>query len=316
MPEAGARGCGVGRRPDASLGVLVIGNPIAGGGRAGRCIERLVSLLDARGHDVERFLTREAGEAAARAGQLDDGVERLVVVGGDGTLNEVVNGLADPSRVPLAQLPTGTANVLAHDLGLPREPEGTVDLLERGAVRRIDMGIAGQRRFLLMLSAGFDALVTREVKSQRTGRLGYAGYAEPLLRALRGYTPPTLRVSVNGGRPIPCGLAVASSTRNYGGLFSIARDAGPDTGHLDVCLLPSASRRSIVRLGLRALAGEVAEQRGVIHRVGRRVMICSDDPAPIEIDGDYAGTTPITAQLLPRVVPFLVPPVRSALRAG
>lgn len=295
------------RCPGGGRSVLVIGNPIAGGGRARSCIDRLVSLLDARGHDVERFLTREAGEAAARAELVDDGIDRLVVVGGDGTLNEVLNGLRDPSRVPLVQLPTGTANVLAHDLGLPRDPEGTADLIDKGAVCRIDMGVAGGRRFLLMLSAGFDALVTREVRSRRTGRLGYAGYAQPILRALQGYRPPRLSVSVDDAEPVPCGLTIASSTCNYGGLFSISPSARPDSGHLDICLLPAASRRALLEIGVRSLVGGVAEQRGVIHRVGRRVSICADDPTPIEIDGDYAGTTPITAQLLPRVVPVLVP---------
>jgi YegS/Rv2252/BmrU family lipid kinase len=285
----------------------VIGNPIAGGGRARSCIGRLVALLDERGHDVEAFLTREAGEAGARAELVDDEIERLVVVGGDGTLNEVVNGLRDPSRVPLVQLPTGTANVLAHDLGLPCTPEGTADLVETGAVFRIDLGLAGRRRFLLMLSAGFDALVTREVRSRRTGRLGYLGYARPILRALRDYAPPRLRVSVDGAEPLPCGLVIASSTRNYGGLFSISRTAGPDSGHLDVCLLAAKSRRSLLEIGARALAGGIAEQSDVVHRVGRGVSISADEPVPVEIDGDYAGTTPITAQLLPRVVPVLVP---------
>ena len=149
--------------------VLVIGNPVSGGGRSGRLLERLVRSLEQKGHAVDVFLTEGAGEARRRAEQLEAGADRLVVVGGDGTLNEVLNGLPDPSRIPLTQLATGTANLLAHDLRLPFSVSGMTRLLENGSVRRLDMGLARDRRFLLVVSAGFDAMVTHEVQANRSG---------------------------------------------------------------------------------------------------------------------------------------------------
>ena len=163
--------------------VLVIGNPVAGPGRSEDRIHAFTSALKRKGHHVEVFLTEKAGDALDRARSVDGTVDRLVVAGGDGTVNEVINGLADPSRIPLLHLPTGTANQLARTLGLPPVPEALVAILEQGNVRRIDLGLANDRRFLLLVSAGFDAKVAAEVKKVRGDKLGYAGYALPLLKA-------------------------------------------------------------------------------------------------------------------------------------
>ena len=89
--------------------------------------------------------------------------------------------MTDPSRVPLAQLPCGTANILGHELGFSSKPENVARVVTHGSVRKIDMGLAGDRRFLMVVSAGFDALVTHEVLQGRQGTLGYRGYAGPIL---------------------------------------------------------------------------------------------------------------------------------------
>ena len=102
-----------------NMRVLIIGNPIAGTGRTERLVHEFGGLLARRGHDVEICLTARAGEAGKRARSISSNLGRLVVAGGDGTVNEVLNGLADPSRVPLLLLPTGTANQLALTLQLP-----------------------------------------------------------------------------------------------------------------------------------------------------------------------------------------------------
>ena len=101
------------------MNVFVIGNPVAGSGWARHRIEELVNILKQRGHRVEVFLTRGSGEAKRWVTQIKPDIETIVVSGGDGTVNEVLNGLADPCRVPIALLPTGSANVLAHELGSP-----------------------------------------------------------------------------------------------------------------------------------------------------------------------------------------------------
>ncbi len=287
--------------------IVVLGNPIAGGGQARQRIDALAARLRERGHDTEVQLTERAGDAALRARRLEPDVDRLVVVGGDGTLNEALNGLPDPTRVPLAQLPTGTANLLARDLRLPFDAEGTARLLDAGELRHLDMGCAGGRRFLMLVSAGFDALVTQELAGRRRGTLGFVGYARPILRALRRYRPPRLRVAVDGGEPLACGLVIASNTRNYGGLFTVVREARCDSGQLEVCLFTRASLPSLIRVAVQGLFGGVSDKRGVVHLRGRRVSIGAEEPTPVEVDGDYFGTTPVDVELHPRCVPFVAP---------
>jgi diacylglycerol kinase (ATP) len=290
------------------VNILVIGNPVAGTGKARRRTERLVRLLEGRGHAVEWRLTQRRGEARRLAGDLEGKVDRIVVAGGDGTVNEVVNGLADPTATPLTHMAMGTANLLASELGVPRDPEALVHVVERGATRHMDLARLDGHRFLLVASSGFDAMVTEQI--HRSGRKPnrYAGYFGPLVRTLAAYRPPRLEVRVEGGEPLPGALVVVSSIRNYGGLFSITDRARCDSGHLDVCVFPRARFGDLVRYARAARSARVSRLEEVAYRTGRRVRITSPEPVPVQVDGDHWGETPVDIDLEPSRVPILVPP--------
>jgi YegS/Rv2252/BmrU family lipid kinase len=286
--------------------ILVIANPISGRRHGPARVRELAERLVRRGHAVELHFTRGRDDARARAGEADPGLERLVVAGGDGTLNEVLNGLADPGKVPLAQLPLGTANLLGHEFGLPRSPEACADLVERGRIRRLDLGLLGERRFLAVASCGFDAMVTAALE-RRSGALGYRGYLGPIWRTLRSYRPPALLVSLDGAPAIPGALVVASHVRNYGGLFCVTPHAAPDSGLLDVCVFASATIPDLVRYAAAGLHRGMAHLRGVTSARALHVEIEADAPVPVEVDGDACGTTPARIGVTPRCVPFVVP---------
>jgi YegS/Rv2252/BmrU family lipid kinase len=289
------------------VNVLVIGNPVAGAGEAGRRAERLVRLLEQRGHTVAWRLTRRRGEACRLVGDFEGKVDRIVVAGGDGTVNEVINGLADPTATPLTHMALGTANLLSSELGIPRDPEALVEVVERGATRHIDLGRLDGHRFLLLASSGFDAMVTERI--QRSGRKPhrYSGYFAPLVRTLATYRPPRLEVRVGAGEPLTGALVVVSSIRNYGGLFSITDRARCDSGHLDVCVFPHASIGDLLRYARAARAARVSRLEGVAYHTGRRVHIASPEPVPVQVDGDHWGETPVDIDLEPSRVPILVP---------
>jgi YegS/Rv2252/BmrU family lipid kinase len=293
------------------LKILVVVNPIAGGGAAARGAERVVRLLEGRGHAVECFSTRHPREAGERVRQRESEgeLDRIVVAGGDGTVNDVLNGLADPSRVPLAHLAYGTANMLARELGIPRDPDALAALVEGGACRRLDLGHAGARRFLLVASCGFDAMVTQAISRTRRGTLGYPGYARPILKALRRYSAPQLRVSVDGDEPLSGALTIVSNIRNYGGIFAVADRARPDSGVLDVCVFSGERVADLVRYVFAAATRRVSRLPDVRYRTGRRIVIEALEPTAVQIDGDYRGTTPLTLEVEPSVVPVLTPPI-------
>ena len=289
--------------------VLVIGNPAAGSGRGRERTARLVRALEARGHAVELFATRAPGDARRRVAECEGTVDRIVAAGGDGTLNEVVNGLADPSATPIAPLALGTANMLASALGVPRDPDALATVVERGVVRRIDLGQLGATRFLGVVGVGFDALVTEEVRATRRGPLGYAGYTLPILRALRRYQPPQLAVRLDGGDPIACGFAIVGNLPNYGGLFAVTPEARTDSGHLDLCLFRNGTIAGLVSIVWPAWRGTLAKRDDVVVTTATRIAIESAGvhPVSVQVDGDAWGATPIEISVAPRVVPMLVP---------
>ncbi len=288
--------------------IAIIGNPIAGRGRAEARVEALSQLLRDRGHDVLLMLTQKGGDARAFAASLNGETDRIVVAGGDGTLNETVNGLADPSLIPIAPWAMGTANILARELRLPRRsPEQVVDLVERGEPRRIDMGMIDGRRFLLVASAGFDAMVVYDIARQRTGRLGLRGYAGPIMRTLRRYRVPTLRVTVDDQSPVTGALVVVSNIRNYAGFFSIADRADCASGELDICVFPHGKYEHLIRYAWAAWRKRVSKLRDVTYVTGRSIHIESDEPVPVEVDGDDHAPTPAKITVQPATVPIVVP---------
>jgi diacylglycerol kinase (ATP) len=286
--------------------VMVIVNPISGRGAAPEASERLGEALRERGHRVERRVTRARGDAGRFAAEADRGFDRIVVAGGDGTLNEVLNGLPDPTRVPVAHLALGTANMLARDLALPRDPRGVAALLENGIVRRIDLGRIGKQRFLGNVGVGFDALVVERIGRMRRGALGYRSYLIPIARSLVSYRPPRLQARIDGGAPHACGFVIVSNLRNYGGLFRISDRARCDSGAFEVCLFERARVRDLLRGALAGFRGRIERQPGVLTCAARRIRV-DGEAAPVQVDGDSWGTTPIELEIEPAAASILAP---------
>lgn len=303
----------------------IIGNPIAGGGKAKARIEQLVTLLEERQHDISVRLTTAAGDAERWAGELPDDLDRLIVAGGDGTLNEVINGLVDPSGTPIVQMPVGTANVLVRELGLPWEPTGVADLIDSGRVMHCDMGDISlmndgpeatdadpvTRRFLVVMSCGFDAMVIEDIHNNRSGKLGLRGYIRPIFRTLRNYKAPKLAISIGGGEPIHGAMVVVSNSRNYAGLLSMADKAAMDSGVFDVCVLNKGSFFSLLRYGFAAWRAKMSSRSDVTYLnasdVTIRVAGASAKPVAVEVDGEYFGKTPVKMKIQPRSLPIIVP---------
>ena len=287
--------------------VLLIANPVSGRRAAEPRRRRLEAILTERGHEVVSRVTRAPGDAARIAADLGADADRLVVVGGDGTLNEVLNGLGEHVSTPIAQLPTGTANLLGHEFHLPRRPERVADLVERGVVRKLDAGEIDGHRFLLLASCGFDAMVTRAVAERRSGALGYRGWLRPIYETLRDYREPSLRVRLDGGEALPAAQVVVSNVRNYGGLFSVTERASAESGHLDVCVFARFPRARFARYAASAFRARISRLPEVRYETAREIEIEADAPVPVEADGDYWGETPVAIRVIPGAVPLLTP---------
>jgi diacylglycerol kinase (ATP) len=285
--------------------LLIIGNPIAGTGRAISRIEEFAQVLERRGHQTEIFLTSGAGSAAERARTIDSSLDRLVVAGGDGTVNEVLNGIPDPSRVPLLHFPVGTANQLALTLGLPSEMELLADALEKAKILKADLGLVGNRRFLMLLTAGFDAAVTEEVKRHRNGGLGYIGYVIPIVKTIAHLKPVRLKVILDEHTEVIGATVMLLKVRLYGGFLVFAEDARLDSGCFHVCVFREGSVSHIVSYALAGLTRTSSYHTDIMRFRARSVRIESDNRVPVEADGDHYGITPVTVRLEPSVVPLI-----------
>lgn len=283
----------------SSRRILLIANPISGGGKGRILAPQLAAALQQRGLAAEVYLTKAAGDATARARAAgDEAWDGLVAVGGDGTVNEVLNGMPDPTR-PLGVLPVGTANVLAMELGLPRRPEAIADLLAADQRRSLAIGLCGERRFLLFCGVGVDGAVVERLSQVRTGTLGKHKWLGPILHTTRHWPKFSLRATFADGEVLD-GLSsvLVTRVRNYGGVVRLGGDVDVDSGQLHVLCFRMRSRTAWIWLGLRGVFGRMRAGEHLSVRRTSAVQIRGE--APFQIDGDFGGRIPVDISLLPQ----------------
>jgi len=284
--------------------VKVLYNPIAGRGAAKDAVPKVQGRLEAAGFAVECEETGPYGGAQLLV--CDDSYAAVVVIGGDGALNGVVNRLESPT--PVGLVPVGTANVLARELAIPLDPEGACAVIAKGTRKRLDLIEANGRRFVVMAGVGLDAEIVEALVSRRRGPICMASYAVPALQVISRYALPTLSVTVDG-RLVTCNAAfvLVANGRGYGGPIEIASRARPDDGQLDVCIFDARNVLDMLKHFCRAVAGTVADCRDVECIRGTAATVTATTPTPYQVDGELAGRTPVDFRLVPGALEMIVP---------
>lgn len=271
--------------------IFFVVNEHAGDGGSRRIFQRLRSLLNS---DDEIATTRSAGDGQRLAAEAVGAGHRLVVaVGGDGTVNETVNGLAETGfQAVLGILPAGGANDLAYALGLPTDPEQALATLRRNNVRRIDVGLIkfqgarDQRYYVNMLGMG----VSGEIAAITQGKKRFGGtfsYLALLLSKILSGHPMRFQLSVQGKTILERGLTVhLANGRREGRLFPIAPSARLDDGLLDLVTVEDVPILSRPLYIFQVLRGKLLEQRRVRHRRVEAATIHTIDPLPCHMDGE------------------------------
>ena len=234
--------------------LAAIFNPHSGGGGYKRDVPLIFDALRGLGYEVQDLQTEEPGDASRLAREaVASGFDLVAAIGGDGTVNEIINGLAG-SETPLAIIPTGTVNVLAMELGIPLEPPDAVKLLggDAGHVSWIDLGLAGDRYFGLMAGVGMDAAVVAALNPTMKKALKEAAFAVQGLATYLTHEDPLIRVTCDE-RTVEGYFAVLGNSSNYGGAFGITPLADMRDGLLDVCVLKDKSFVSTVSYWTAAL---------------------------------------------------------------
>ncbi len=294
--------------------MLLIVNPHAGGGKGQKWTPKLENALKQRGWEVWTILTERQGDAAFAAREIE--ADLILVAGGDGVFHDAINGMWQSQRlVPIGLIPIGTGNVFAANMGIPSHPIDALEQLLNGQVKWLDVGEAHGQIFHCSLGVGFDAYVVAQMETVSKPQKRFLGKLVYFLQALRHslrYRWSSIRVEAelaDGGRQVwekEAWLVLISNLPDYGGV-KVTPNAEPDDGLLDLCILPSHSKADYFRFAMLGLLGWHMRHPEVVVTQIRSARIDSAPPVPTQMDGELTPPTPVTVQVIPKVLPVLLP---------
>ncbi len=280
--------------------ICIIANPAARGVRAR--LERLERLT----RNVVIRTTRGPGDAEAQTERaVEQGFGTIVAAGGDGTINEVVNGIGT-APVTLGILPMGTVNVMAMELGLPFNLVAAWKVIRGGHVRMIDVASANGHLFVQMAGVGLDAQIVERNNRQIKQVLGPLSY---LLTATQvaAEKPPRLRVSSDSHATVEGSFVLVGNGRLYGGPFTLFKEADMQDGLLDVYVFRYMNYLHLMRYFRGTLFGSLAKFSDVEAFKARRVRVEANRHVPLEADGELVGHAPVEFSIRRRKLRVIVP---------
>jgi len=288
------------------MSTLLIVNPMSGARGQRWRTQDLPGMVQSWFPDAAMHLTRKEGDATEAARQAaQEGVELVVAVGGDGTINEVVNGLVG-SSVQMGILPAGTENVLAKERHVPSSLEKAAAYLREAPARRVDVIRVGTRHFLCFAGVGFDALVVEKVQPDQKAKLGAMAYVMTGFEQMFKYqeVARTATIQVDDQPPLKVGFwqIMVSNIQTYGGGLRPAPRASMHDGLLDVIIWPRADLPGMIHQIVSTATGAHLGMAEVKYLQGQRVRIESDPPSQVQVDGDVLGTTPVLFEVLPQAL--------------
>lgn len=296
---------------DSARTVLVSVNPKAGRRSRHARVSEICRAILAAGYQVDVLteLSELQSMAAerARTGEL----RAVIAIGGDGTASVVRNHV--PLEIPILPVPLGTENLLGRYVGQGVRPSNVVATLEQGVVVALDLGRAGGKYFLLMISIGFDAEVIRRLHEERRGNITRMSYIKPTLATVRSYTYPVLRLycddamSVDGS-PRNCRWLFGFNLPLYACGWQLTPDATSTDGLLDICAFERGSLAGVLRyLWHVTLRGhDLLDDTFKIRVPSFRVEAPNSEPVPYQLDGDFGGMLPIEVEIVPGALRLLV----------
>lgn len=279
----------------------IILNPAAKGDQARKTIDRVAKLAP----DAKLLLTENAGDGERRAREaVAMGFQTIVAAGGDGTVNEVLNGI-DPAKCALGILPVGTMNVLALELGISPDLERALAVIRKNHRRRVDLGYANQRRFIQLAGVGLDAEVVRKTHPEAKRAWGPWSY---LLTVAQVTVAPAPRLRVKAeGKEFPGAMVLIGNGRHYGGPFRFFPKADMTDGKLDVCIFPKSGPLDLLWYLQGVLIGGPESLPEVTYLQVPALTVEADEKVALEVDGEYGGETPVTFRLENKGVEVVVP---------
>lgn len=282
--------------------ILVILNRFAKGEKASRT-ETEIRALSTR---IVLRVTDGPGDAEAMAERaVEQGYKTVVAAGGDGTINQVVNGIAG-AEVSLGLLPVGTMNVFSTELGIPSQIKKAWAVIEAAHTREIDLACANDQYFVQLAGVGLDAQIVQETDYRFRKNFGPVSYLVSAAQ-IAARKPPRIRVSAHGlGEEQGCFVLVGNG-RYYGGPFVIFKNACYDDGLLDVLIFKNLGYIDIIRYLQGIVFGTHLEMKDITYFQARSLRVESSDPVPVEVDGEVIGVVPMEFTIANKPLRVIVP---------
>jgi len=292
----------------------VIFNPAAKGQKAER-FRRLLDTIATEATLKQTAAPRDARRLATQA--VAENFDTIIAAGGDGTLNEVLNGIGDApdgfERVRLGILPLGTVNVFAREIGIASQPEKAWQTLRSGRERRIDLpyfvtGSAEAREkiyFAQLAGAGLDSRAIELVDWSVKKKLGPLAY---VIAGLKAIGEPQAKITVSDGtRTVTGELILIGNGQRYGGSYRVFPAADLNSGLIDICVFPKVNWAVLLHCGGRLLLTNRLPTSGVIRLRGASFSVIAKHTTRFEVDGELAGHLPAQLGILPGTLRILAP---------
>lgn len=299
-------------------GWLVVVNPNAGVGKGAKDWKAISRLMDKQGLQYRAVFTKQRLHAMEMVEDyINKGYRKLVVVGGDGTLNEAVNGIFNQNAVPttditLGMISVGTGNDWIKTFNIPTEYKKVIKIIKRENTLVQDAGFVtyqnesgrGTRYFINMAGLGFDGLVAQKTNYDKDqGKTNPVIYLKNLVASLFSYKSSQAKVVVDGAEVNEkvFSLGIAIGQYNGGGMRQ-APDALPDDGLFDVTLIKDMSKWSVVASIRRLYDGSIRKHKRVLSMLGKKIHIDADPPVLLETDGESLGKSPFDFEIIPKSI--------------
>lgn len=283
----------------------LIYNPTSGREEMRRLLPDVLERLDRAGIETSCYATTGEGDATREAAEaVTRGYDIIIAAGGDGTLNEVVNGMAGKENLPpLGVFPLGTTNDFARAMGIPRRWEDYCDLVIENKVRSIDIGKANDRYFINIAGGGSLTELTYEVPSRLKTLIGQLAYYLKGIEKMTSLSPTKLVIDAEGYELLEGEfmLFLIANTNSVGGFEKLAPDAEIDDGLLDVIAVRKCNLAEFIRLVSLAVRGEHFNDPHVLYlKTPRMVVTSPEGQVQLNLDGELGGELPGVFEILPR----------------
>ncbi|WP_010651630.1 diacylglycerol kinase [Oceanobacillus massiliensis] len=288
----------------------IIYNPTSGREAIKKALPAILEKFEVAGYEASAHATTCEGDATEAAKQaVERGHDLVVAAGGDGTINEVINGLAGYERRPkLGIIPAGTTNDFARALHIPRDIHKAVDVILSGKSMMLDIGKVNDHYFMNISGGGKLTELSYDVPSKLKTVLGQLAYYMKGIEMLPSLKPSRVKIEYDGQvLEEDIMLFLVSNTNSVGGFEKLAPEAKMDDGFFDLLILKKTNLAEFIQIATLAVRGEHLKSKNIMYTQARHIKVHTDDKMQLNIDGEYGGLLPGEFTNLQQHIEFCVP---------